>query len=83
MLGHPPEKLVLDTSGTSLLPFSIEVSPMKKKAKAAKEEVVSSTLRLPRELWTRINHIAVDKRLSMAQAVIQAVAEYCDREGGK
>jgi hypothetical protein len=52
---------------------------MKKKAKP-KEEIIQSTLRLPRPLWERINHIAIDKRLSMAQAVVQAVSEYCDRE---
>ncbi|HXP69654.1 MAG TPA: ribbon-helix-helix protein, CopG family [Candidatus Dormibacteraeota bacterium] len=55
---------------------------MKKKAKSA-EEVVNSTLRLPRPLWEQINHIAIDRRLSMAQAIIQAVAEYCKREGRK
>jgi len=45
-----------------------------------KEEIIQSTLRLPRPLWEQINHIAVDKRLSMAQAVIQAITEYCKRE---
>ncbi len=45
-----------------------------------KEEIIQSTLRLPRPLWEQINHVAVDKRLSMAQAVIQAITEYCKRE---
>jgi len=34
-------------------------------------------------LWEQINHIAIDKRLSMAQAVLQAIEEYCKREGRK
>ncbi len=49
--------------------------------KKGKEEIIQSTLRIPRSLWTKINHIAVDKRLSMAQAVIQAIDEFCAREG--
>jgi len=52
-----------------------------KKSKPKQEEIIQSTLRIPRSLWTQINHIAVDKRLSMAQAVIQAIDEYCKREG--
>lgn len=48
-----------------------------------KEEIIQSTLRLPRPLWEKINHIAIDKRLSMAQAVVQAISEYCEREARK
>jgi hypothetical protein len=51
--------------------------------KKGKADVVQSTLRLPRALWTRINHIAAAKNLSMQQAVQEAVVEYCRREGGK
>ncbi len=54
---------------------------MKKSKPKPKEEIIQSTLRIPRSLWTKINHIAVDKRLSMAQAVIQAIDEFCAREG--
>jgi predicted DNA-binding ribbon-helix-helix protein len=53
-----------------------------------KADVVQSTLRLPRALWVRINHIAASKNLSMQQAVQEAIVEYCRREaepkkGGK
>lgn len=51
--------------------------------KKAKGDVIQSTLRLPRPLWVRINHIAASKNLSMQQAVQQAIVEYCRREGGK
>jgi len=44
------------------------------------EEVHTSTLRLPVSLWTRIKHLAIDKRLSMGQVVLFACEEYCDRE---
>jgi predicted transcriptional regulator len=53
---------------------------MKKKHRP-KEEIVQSTMRLPRSLWERLNHIAIDKRLSQSQAVVQAIEEYCKREG--
>jgi predicted transcriptional regulator len=49
----------------------------------SKEEIVQSTMRLPRSLWERINHLAIDKRLSMSQAVVDAVEQYCDRETKK
>jgi hypothetical protein len=44
------------------------------------EEVHTSTLRLPVSLWTRVNHLAIDKRLSMAQTIVYAIEQYCDRE---
>jgi hypothetical protein len=39
--------------------------------------VVQSSMRLPRLLWEVLNRVADDARLSMAQAVERAVAEYC------
>jgi predicted transcriptional regulator len=47
------------------------------------EETKSSTLRIPIDLHKKIKRIADRKRLSMAQAIIQAIDEYCAREGGK
>jgi hypothetical protein len=62
----------------------VSEAPTVKKMKAKpSEEIVQSTLRLPRPLWRKINHIAVDKRLSMAQAVLEAISEYCKREEAK
>lgn len=51
---------------------------MKKKAKA---DVIQSTMRLPRPLWEILNSIAADARLSMAQSVERAIAQYCQRHG--
>jgi predicted transcriptional regulator len=51
---------------------------MKKKAKP--EKVIQSTLRLPESIWKRIHAIAAGKRLSMAQAAVTAIEEYCERE---
>ena len=47
------------------------------------EKTMHSTLRLPLSLHTAINRIAERKRLSMAQAIIQAVDEYIQREREK
>jgi predicted DNA-binding ribbon-helix-helix protein len=51
--------------------------------KRGKSDVVQSTLRLPRALWVRINHIAARRNLSMQQAVQEAVVEYCRKETEK
>lgn len=48
--------------------------------KKGKQDVIQSTLRLPRTLWVSINHIAASKNLSMQQAVQQAIVEYCRKE---
>ena len=47
----------------------------------AQEEIVRSTLRLPRPLWEKINHLAIDKRMSMAELVIEAISEYVKKRG--
>jgi len=50
------------------------------KKRNAKADVVQSTLRLPRPIWVRINHIAAFKNLSMQQAIQEAIVEYCRKE---
>lgn len=47
------------------------------------EKTLNSTLRLPVSLHAAINRVAERKRLSMAQAIIQAIDEYIQRERGK
>jgi hypothetical protein len=42
-----------------------------------KEQMVQSTMRIPRSLWKRINQVAEMKRLSMAQTVERALLMYC------
>lgn len=58
---------------------------MKKSAKAKPQpDIVSSTLRLPRDLWARLNHIRIDERRSMQLSIIIAIEQYCERmEKGK
>jgi predicted HicB family RNase H-like nuclease len=50
------------------------------KAKATKEpaapETVKTTLRLPVELWDRIQHRAIDEKLSLQQIAERALEEY-------
>jgi predicted HicB family RNase H-like nuclease len=54
---------------------------MAKKAKP--EKIIQTGLRLPADLHAAIARIADRKRLSMAQAIIQAIDEYIQREGRK
>jgi len=54
--------------------------------KKGKADIVQSTLRLPRAISVRIKHVAVDKGISMQQAVQKAIVEYCrkvEAERGK
>ena len=51
-------------------------------------DIVQSTLRLPRAVSVRIKHVAVDKNLSMQEAILEAILEYCrkaerERKSGK
>jgi len=41
------------------------------------EEIVQTSLRIPRSVWKQINRVAEMKRLSMAQAVERAIFYYC------
>jgi hypothetical protein len=50
------------------------------KRRQVKEEIVQSTMRIPRRLWKRINKVAEMKRLSMAQTVERALFFYCYME---
>jgi predicted HicB family RNase H-like nuclease len=43
------------------------------------EPVVQSAMRLPKSLHKAISEIAASKRLSLSQAVVQAVEEYIER----
>ena len=45
------------------------------------EKIVQSAMRLPADLHKALGHIAESKRLSLNQAVVQAVDEYIQREG--
>ncbi len=51
--------------------------------RAKPEKIVQSAMRLPADLHKAITRIAKSKRLSISQAVVQAVSEYVQREGGK
>jgi predicted DNA-binding protein len=51
---------------------------MKKTLK--KEKVVQTSLRLPVDLWERIRMAAYMQRLSMSQAIVVAIEEYCERD---
>jgi predicted HicB family RNase H-like nuclease len=64
-----------------MLPLFVEdLTPVIKRAKPDK---VQSAMRLPTDLHRKITRIAASKRLSVNQAVVQAVDEYVRREEKK
>ena len=51
--------------------------------KAKSEKIIQSAMRLPADLHKAITRIAESKRLSINQAVVQAVEEFIKREEGR
>jgi hypothetical protein len=56
--------------------------------KKGKADIWQGTLRLPRAVAVRIKHVAVDRGISMQQAIQEAILYYCrelerERKGGK
>jgi len=44
-----------------------------------KEEIVRTTLRMPRPLWERVQHRAIDENKGISELILQAVTEYLKR----
>jgi len=49
--------------------------------KQDKEEIVRTTLRVPRDLWERAKHAAIKERVSLQEMFNQALAEYLKKGG--
>jgi predicted HicB family RNase H-like nuclease len=45
------------------------------------EEIVRTTLRIPRKLWDQVRHRAIIDRLSLQELVIKALSEYVKKGG--
>lgn len=45
------------------------------------EEIIRTTLRVPRSLWDQVRHRAIIDRLSLQDLVIQALTEYVKKRG--
>ncbi len=46
------------------------------KKQKPKEPIVTTTLRMPRPLWKRIQHRAIDEQRGIAELILHAVTEY-------
>jgi len=56
---------------------------MKKPKKQEEAKLVRSTIRIPRPLWNKLGHLAVDMRTSINDLVIRAVTEYAKKEAAR
>jgi hypothetical protein len=56
---------------------------MKKKAEAAAEPGVKTTVVIPRPVWQAARHYAVDQRLAFRDVVVAALEMYLKAKGGK
>lgn len=54
-----------------------------KRAKREETELVRSTVRIPRPLWTKLGHLAVDMGKSRNDVILEAVAEYIRKESAR
>jgi hypothetical protein len=48
-----------------------------------KEEIVRTTLRMPRPLWEKVQHRAIDEHKGIAELVLDAVVEYLKKGGSR
>jgi hypothetical protein len=46
-----------------------------------KEEIVRTTIRMPRPLWEKLQHRAIDERKGIAELVLQACSDYLKKGG--
>jgi hypothetical protein len=52
-------------------------TPMK-----AKPEVVKTTIRVPKQIWQRVQHLAIDNEVSAERVVVEALNAYLRAKGG-
>jgi hypothetical protein len=45
-----------------------------------KEEVIATTVRVPKTFWLKVQHCAVDEGLGTGELILKALAEYLKRE---
>lgn len=44
--------------------------------KGKPKEIVRTTLRMPRPLWEKVQHRAIDEHKGISELILQAVTEY-------
>jgi hypothetical protein len=56
---------------------------MKPQTKGADEEIVRTTIRVPRSLWDAVRHRAIDDNSDAQELVIRALQHYLKQKGGR
>lgn len=56
---------------------------MKRQAKESRPDIVRTTLRVPKTLWTEVQHRAIDEGLTLQGLINRALAMYLKTKAGK
>ena len=56
---------------------------MKRQTEGTDEEIVRTTIRVPRSLWDAVRHRAIDENSDAQELVIRALRQYLKQKGGQ
>jgi hypothetical protein len=56
---------------------------MKQQTKGTNEEIVRTTIRVPRSLWDAVRHRAIDDNSDAQELVVLALQQYLKQKGGR
>jgi hypothetical protein len=56
---------------------------MKQQTKRSAEEIVRTTIRVPRSLWDAVRHRAIDDNSDAQELVVRALQQYLKQKGGR
>jgi hypothetical protein len=56
---------------------------MKLRTRGSDEEIVRTTIRVPRSLWDAVRHRAIDDNSDAQELVIRALQQYLKQKGGR
>jgi hypothetical protein len=56
---------------------------VKQQTKGTDEEIVRTTVRVPRSLWDAVRHRAIDDNSDAQELVIRALQQYLKQKGGR
>ncbi len=56
---------------------------MKRRTKGSDEEIVRTTIRVPRSLWDAVRHRAIDDSSDAQELVIRSLQQYLKQKGGR
>jgi hypothetical protein len=56
---------------------------MKQRTEGTHEEIVRTTIRVPRSLWDAVRHRAIDDNSDAQELVMRALQQYLKQKGGR